>query len=91
MVLLKFGDGMVFLGDLLSSFSGCLDFVFLGVDELNFEVLKLLFSGVERFLSLIESIVLIEEFIVKVSEDIEFVFEDIGGLLAEDSLRVTLG
>jgi hypothetical protein len=78
MVLLKFSDGVLFLWDLLSGLSGCLGFMFLGVDELNFEVLKLLFSGVERFFGLIESIVLIEEFIVKVSEDIEFVFEDIG-------------
>jgi hypothetical protein len=81
---------MLFLWDLLSGFSGCFSFVSLGVDELNFEVLKLLFSGVERFFGLIESIVLIEEFIVKISEDIEFVFEDIGRLLAEYSLSVTL-
>ncbi len=89
MVLLKFVNGVLSL----CGFSGCFSFVSLGVDELNFKVLKLLFFGVERFLDLIdiESIVLIEVFIVKISEDIEFVFEDTGGLLAQYFLSVTLG
>jgi hypothetical protein len=88
MVLLKFGDGVLSL----CSFSGCLGFVSLGVDELNFKVLKLLFFVVERFFDLIDSksIVLIEDFIVKIFEDIEFIFEDTGGLLTEYFLSVTL-
>ncbi len=82
---------MLFLRDFLPGFSGFLSFVFLDVGQLNFEVFKVFLSGVERFFGFIESIVLFKEFIVKVFEDIKFVFEDTGGLLAEESLRITLG